>query len=630
MSPLHNEYTQRMIDGEPIIRIGALWYGAETGTVVTNIYYFGNKNIQSILPIRAESAISFSTSSPPVDTLQVELVVNYSRFRSHLQRLMAQIQISPTLPIQNPVVAALTQPVQTNQEVYLAYGFMKVNDENVRNSSNRAELMRMYSSTPVHMKIDNVSIETISGSPRDIRVIFRVTRIATTNVYGDRVMYLRTMEDAIKQHTYMNKLLTEGGDDAQVDAMATMMGINAPGIRGMIAEMLNPMASGEDLGTIVDATITDVIAPDIYSAVDSGGRSLIVMPYGIECLNSASKLAYFGLSSEEDRAGLSGREGDYIKETTEFVKHCFGIDNTYDAEDCGFSATSVFMQGSNHVTLYVVDKGPIFKLDNDNQHADDATIHYCLIDSAESPVHGDLGNALISTGHAFHATGMYDGKRVPPEYNPSREDAKTQALQMAKLQIAGTTYSNYISPQALVQQGKMLLPWKMREQLRKTNIGSKPAIATAKTGYVVTVTKVNTGSNITVRKEDNSLITILLDGADAPEATQPFGYLAIKYLNSQIPSNKKVIIQETFINSQGDTVDENKYTHALVYAGSTCLNANIIKNGFAWFMPSYGIDAYKDEWNNLFMTAKDNKLGLWSDDYHMSPTEFRNLQKGKK
>ena len=73
-----SSYIERMTDPyamETLLRVGHLWFG-ETGTTVTGVYYFANKNIQTAIPLRTESALSFSSSTPPIDTFQIEIMIH--------------------------------------------------------------------------------------------------------------------------------------------------------------------------------------------------------------------------------------------------------------------------------------------------------------------------------------------------------------------------------------------------------------------------------------------------------------------------------------------------------------------------------------------------------------------------
>lgn len=446
----NNEKTHidRMKHGESLLRIGAIWFGNDSKSTVTHIYYFGNKQIETLLPIRAESALSFSSSKPPLDTLQAEIIVNYDAFQTHVQRLMASVQISPVLPVLNPVIAAITQPVIHNKQVYAAYGFSTINDDDVINGTNNSKLMDMYASTPVQMRIDTISIETITGSPRDIRIILKLTRVLTANIYGDRVTYVRTMEDAIKQHAYISKITSETGDNAQEDAIAAMCGIDVSGMRAMIDEMRSPLRDTNEIGVTFRGVITDIIAPDMYAIRRADGTSLIGMPYGVECLNGFEKLQAFGLESHAFSAGLSRSVGSAITKAKHYLTTALRTSH---------SSTN------NSVNLMVIEKGPITMLDG-LVHVNNQTgyeIYYCII---THPTLFDIGNTLLSHGHAFESP-CYAPEKVPPEYDRARRKAKN----MARKQSTEKTRDNSA---LLVQQDSTLLPWTMRKTLRRL-VGKK-------------------------------------------------------------------------------------------------------------------------------------------------------------
>lgn len=456
-------YISRMTKGDPIMKVGSIWYGVEPGTTVSGISYFGNKQMTTLLPIRTESAISFSTSKPPIDTLQIELIVNYSRFRTHIQRLTAQTQISPVIPIQNPVVAAIAQPVQTNKEVYVAYGFGNVNESDIKKSIAKKTLMKMYSTAPVHMRIDGVHIETIPGSPRDVRILLKVTRVLTANIYGDKVKYVKTMEDAVSQFTYINSILEEDGDNRQGDAIAAMVGIDPDAIRHMMDEMETPLSPGEDLGSSMRGVIAQVIAPDIYAITLSSGRNIIAMPYGVECLNGLEKLRLFELDKYAEDAGVYGELGRSIEEMNSFLEVQFGFMDYING--------LVGEEPSSNVDVTVVEKGPIHRLDSVyNSNDTDTSIHYCLINHE---ILGDLGNTLISLGHGF-PTSMYDSRLVPSEYDEARTEAMTRvaeeierATSVKESSSSIKTWDSYeVSPAALVLGETLSSPSAMRAYLR--------------------------------------------------------------------------------------------------------------------------------------------------------------------
>jgi len=438
--------------GESLIRIGSIWYGADALTTVPNIYYFGNKQMQTVLPIRAESAISFSTSMPPVDTIQIELVVNYAAFRSHVQRLCAQTQVSPVLPILNPLIASITQPIQTNKQIYAAYGFREVNNQDVRESTNRSKIMEMYCSVPVQMRMDMLAIETIRGAPRNVRILVRVTRVLTANIYGDRVQYVKDMDGAVAQQNYIRDVVTEGGDDFQIDAMASMLGVDVDGLREMIAAMRGPSVTAMEPGAVMPGEIVDIVAPDIYLVRLANSAVITVMPYGVECFNDLEKLRRFGLESLAEQAGLNSQVGAANDRT----KAALGTFLLPNSSTPGATATD------SSVTVTVIETGPITLLDGIGGAANSTNeIHYCLINHQ---VLGDLGNTLISRGDGFHSSRFANAK-VNPDYVRARNEARALGDTQVQVQIA-PNFLGEMCPAAMVRTNRARLPWALRAELR--------------------------------------------------------------------------------------------------------------------------------------------------------------------
>lgn len=226
-------YVTRMMAGEGLLRIGHLWFGDDKYTTVSGIYYFANKNVTSALPIRAESAIAFSSSRPPVDTVQFDVVIHYRKFASHLQQLAAMLQVAPVLPVINPVAAAITQCIQHNRSLYDAYGF---NSENLcKDTASKDSVFQAYASVPVHMHIDAVSIKSVG--PRDLSLMIRATRVLTANAYGESVKYVKSIDDAYRQQEYIQAFKNSSGDNDQVIMIARMLGLHTDEMEQMIRAM---------------------------------------------------------------------------------------------------------------------------------------------------------------------------------------------------------------------------------------------------------------------------------------------------------------------------------------------------------------------------------------------------------
>lgn len=250
---------RQMATGKSLLRVGDIWYGTDRWTTVSGFSYFAQKNVKTLQVIRAESAISFSNSMPPIDTVQAELVIHYTRVKSHIQRLMASLLVTPILPVMNPVVAALTMPIGRNRELYAAYGIPT--EELMPESDNRpasfkqvshARQMEIYSSVPVQMRVEFAQVSTISEVSRDLRVILKFIRVSSANSYGDRPFYIVNEKGVVLQEEYIRRLQQGGGDTAQVDAFADIIGVNAGKYRYMIKAMQAVM-NNEGLSSLEEA-----------------------------------------------------------------------------------------------------------------------------------------------------------------------------------------------------------------------------------------------------------------------------------------------------------------------------------------------------------------------------------------
>lgn len=228
------EYINRMAGGAAIMRIGDIWYGADEyahtddQVTINGIYTFSNKRVNLIQTLRTESAMSFTSSMPGGDSISVEIIVNNSRFRSHVQRLLASELITPVLPVMNPVIAMYTTPARLNQDFYRQYGF-EPNDIATNDDAGH-----MYASVPIMMYISNLRISTIEEHPYDKRLSFQLSKVLTKNIYGDATLYCKSLDDAFLQHNYLNTLMSVGGDTRQIDVFAEMMGMKTADMRKTI------------------------------------------------------------------------------------------------------------------------------------------------------------------------------------------------------------------------------------------------------------------------------------------------------------------------------------------------------------------------------------------------------------
>lgn len=284
----------RMAAGESLLRIGPIWYGEDRNATVNAFTVFSQKNVETLLPIRAEAAISFSNTKPPVDSIQVELVVDYRNYATHVQRLFAALQVSPVLPVMNTALAALVQPVDLNKRVYEAYGHNVdelTDDAREGRIASEQKLMQVYSSVPIQMRVGPVRLASIDEHPRDLRLMVTLTRVLTANSYGDRVLYAVTTEGARQQNAYLHDVLRQGGDNRQIDAMASILAIPADNIK-RIRDEIAAAGTQRDVEP-VSAVLDSILDIDLYKFM-VGSRPMIVKLHGVETLISSHFLRRAG------------------------------------------------------------------------------------------------------------------------------------------------------------------------------------------------------------------------------------------------------------------------------------------------------------------------------------------------
>ncbi len=110
-------------------------------------------------------------------------------------------------------------------------------------------------------------------------------------------------------------------------------------------------------------------------------------------------------------------------------------------------------------------------------------------------------------------------------------------------------------------------------------------------------------------------VEIRLYGIDAPERGQAFNKAAARFLKSFIKGKAltyKVISKDRY-----------KRSIALVYANDINLQAELIKNGFAWVYPRYCKQAICNDWKRLQEQAKASKKGLWQDKNPITPWDWK-------
>lgn len=128
------------------------------------------------------------------------------------------------------------------------------------------------------------------------------------------------------------------------------------------------------------------------------------------------------------------------------------------------------------------------------------------------------------------------------------------------------------------------------------------------------VVKVVDGDTITLLTAEKKQIKIRLYGIDAPEKKQAFGEKSRNFLADRV-GGKVVEIKEM-------GVDKYKRFLAVIYFKGTDINAELVKNGYAWAFVKYSND-----YIGLENLARRSKTGLWRDKNAIAPWEFRKNKK---
>ena len=129
------------------------------------------------------------------------------------------------------------------------------------------------------------------------------------------------------------------------------------------------------------------------------------------------------------------------------------------------------------------------------------------------------------------------------------------------------------------------------------------------------IIKVYDGDTITILSNNNENIRIRLFGLDAPESNQSFGNISTQNLQNLCPVDSIANIK---------IKDKDKYGRivGIVFCGKVNVNANQVKNGFAWAYAEY---SYR--YIPLEMLARIQKKGLWIEPNPIKPSDFRKRQK---
>ncbi|MFC7421964.1 thermonuclease family protein [Iodobacter arcticus] len=138
------------------------------------------------------------------------------------------------------------------------------------------------------------------------------------------------------------------------------------------------------------------------------------------------------------------------------------------------------------------------------------------------------------------------------------------------------------------------------------------------------VIKVKDGDSLVIRDDQNQEHQLRLAFIDAPEYSQPFASEARRNLDRWV-YRKRVQVQ---------VMDSDRYQRKVVvlYVGSTDINSEQIKAGFAWhyqyFARGKQSSADYDRYQSLEQQARLGKIGLWQESEPLPPWDYRKAHKG--
>ena len=139
-------------------------------------------------------------------------------------------------------------------------------------------------------------------------------------------------------------------------------------------------------------------------------------------------------------------------------------------------------------------------------------------------------------------------------------------------------------------------------------------ITFSQTTLTAKVVGIKDGDTVVVLDSLNNQITLRLAEVDCPEKNQPFGTKAKQFTSDQVYLKTiKYVVTDT---------DRYGRSIAMIYYDSDnkYLSAEIIKAGMGWHYKRYSTSK---ELEDLEITAKKNKKGLWIDSNPVEPSAWR-------
>ncbi|MCK0199965.1 thermonuclease family protein [Ornithobacterium rhinotracheale] len=127
---------------------------------------------------------------------------------------------------------------------------------------------------------------------------------------------------------------------------------------------------------------------------------------------------------------------------------------------------------------------------------------------------------------------------------------------------------------------------------------------------------------------DGDTVKLLIDGQeqkvrlahiDCPEKKQAFGNVAKKAISDLIFGKYVYFVWH-------GKKHYKRYIGEIIMEDGTNVNKLLVKKGLAWHFKKY---SKNQEYAQLEIEARQNKVGLWSDENAISPSDFRKLSRRK-
>ena len=132
--------------------------------------------------------------------------------------------------------------------------------------------------------------------------------------------------------------------------------------------------------------------------------------------------------------------------------------------------------------------------------------------------------------------------------------------------------------------------------------------------YYIQVIGISDGDTFTGLTQDKIEIRFRIFGIDAPEKKQPFSDKSKQYLSDLIYGKRVGIVVQKKNDGYGRPV-------VWVYTpDEKDVSAEMLKAGMAWHYKQYDKSKEYSEFEN---TARNSKIGLWSENNPVAPWDFR-------